>query len=139
MLADAKNGLRKSYLLAAGLLFTVAAIGCGGGTTTQATPAVAPQPAIDVSKYGKNVVAMYDNRLEPAVITIKVGESVTWVNAGSVPHGARSGRGPNKFYTGTLLPGDSFKSPEGTFVEAGETEYGDFKQPDNKGKVVVVP
>ena len=139
MLADSKDGLFKLCLVAARVFLTVVALGCGGGTTTAATPTVAAQPTIDASKYGKNVVAMYDNRLEPAVITVKVGESITWVNAGSVPHGARSCRGPNKFYTGTLLPGESFKSPEGAFVEAGETEYGDFKQPDNKGKVVVVP
>ena len=109
-------------------------------TTQQvATPTAnsVPKPPIDTSKLGKNVIVIYDDRVEPSTITINVGEFVTWVNAGTNVHNMRSGRGVERFQTGVLDNGGIIKN---LFSEVGETEFADTQNPDKiKGRIVVRP
>jgi len=120
------------YGLVCFTLFLVA--GCGG--TTPPTPTAVPRPTIDISKLGKNVIMIYDDRVEPKTITIKLGESVTWVNSGSSNHGMRSTRGVKRFSTGIMQPGRVVETP---FDEVGETEFADTQNPDKiTGKIIVV-
>jgi LPXTG-motif cell wall-anchored protein len=52
----------------------------------------------------------------PATITIKAGDTITWTNAGTIPHTA-TGSG---FDSGTLNPGQSFSH---TFTSVGTISY----------------
>ena len=49
-----------------------------------------------------------DRKFQPAVLTVKVGDTVEWRNDDIVPHTATSTE-PNKFDSGILLVGSSWK------------------------------
>jgi plastocyanin len=68
-------------------------------------------------------VSMRNTQFDPANVTIKAGETVTWVNDDSVPHDVE-GDGPGgKFSSGPpggMAEGDRFRF---TFEEPGKYEY----------------
>jgi plastocyanin len=77
-----------------------------------AAPAAAPTPAPAVK------VTMVDNRNLPGRVTVPVGTTVTWVNAGLLPHtvSAQSGR----LESGMVQAGQSYSF---TFDTPGEYVY----------------
>ena len=74
---------------------------------------------------------MRDFNFSPAAITVNVGESVTWVNAGDEPHNAVG----DGFSTPLLNPG---KSASESFSSAGTFSYICTVHPQMKGTVKVV-
>lgn len=98
--------------------------------TTSATPQI----------LDKNVVTITSTGFSPQQMTVKVGESVTWVNAGSEDHQVNSA--PHPTHTayqplntvGLLKPGDK-KSL--TFPTAGTYKYHDHLNPSLFGSVTV--
>ncbi len=84
-----------------------------------------------------SVVVRVTTALDPSLVTIEAGTSVTWTNAGNDEHEIRSETGPVRFETDRLEPGDSSTI---TFTVAGTYTYSDHRNPDNheyQGTVVV--
>lgn len=77
-------------------------------------------------------VSMLDFSFSPASVTVKKGESVTWVNNGQAPHTATANDG--SFDTGLLTAGQSGTV---TFNNAGSFDYVCVVHPEMVGTVVV--
>jgi plastocyanin len=71
---------------------------------------------------------------EPAVLTVKVGTTVIWVNDDDIPHLVSEKDG--KFRSSALDTGDKFSQ---TFSAAGAVEYFCAVHPHMTGKIVVEP
>lgn len=65
-----------------------------------------------------HTVAMEAMQFQPAMLVVKVGDVITWVNKDLVPHTATSRSGV--FDSGTIEPGHSFSY---TATRAGEFPY----------------
>jgi len=117
-------------------LVALALAGCGGGggggggasSTSGSTPTTAAKSG------GAVTVSMKNIAFNPASITAKVGQKVTWTNDDSVPHNviARSGA---TFASATFGPGGSFSF---TPKKAGTINYVCTIHPGMVGKIVVV-
>jgi plastocyanin len=80
-------------------------------------------------------VEIVDFAFQPATVTIKQGEAVTWTNKGSHDHTVTADDG--SFDSGSLSTGDAFAN---LFLEAGTFQYHDSIYPDRMtGTVVVTP
>ena len=66
-------------------------------------------------------------------MTIKVGDSVNWVNNDNIAHTSTANNGTT-FNSGTIAPGGSFKS---TFTTAGSFAYHCAFHPGMVGTVTV--
>jgi len=53
---------------------------------------VGPAAAADAPKAATHSVAIDGTNFQPAMLTVKVGDSVTWVNKDPFPHTVTSGR-----------------------------------------------
>jgi plastocyanin len=113
--------------------------GCGGddsepaaaAATTPAaesTPAAASKPASR-----EHAVQMLDNAFEAKDITVKVGDTITWENAGAAPHTATATEGAD-FDSGSVAPGDSY---EWTAKKAGTVSYVCTFHPGMEGTITV--
>ena len=71
---------------------------------------------------------------EPAVLTLKVGRTVTWVNDDDIPHLVSEKDG--KFSSSALDTNETFSE---TFKDAGTIEYFCVLHPHMTGKIVVEP
>src|SRR6185437_8065567 len=69
---------------------------------------------------------------EPAVLTVKVGTTVTWVNGDDIPHLVSQKDG--KFRSSALDTDATFSQ---TFKDAGTIEYFCVLHPHMTGKIVV--
>lgn len=78
----------------------------------------------------KNTVNIQGNAFSPAEITIKQGESITWVNKDSVGHTV-----VGLTFTSSLL--DTGQSFTQVFASAGTFEYHCSVHPSMVGKVIV--
>ena len=103
-------------------------VSCSSGNRTpanqSATAAKGPQTY---------VVVIRGMKFEPAVLTVKPGDTVRWENQDIVPHNAVSTE-TKEFDTGTMAVGASWKyeaSNKGTFF------YRCTLHPNMKGKLVV--
>lgn len=70
-----------------------------------------------------DTVVMGDHTFNPSVISISVGETVTWVNESNLVHTVTSGASGNhdgNFDSGSVPPGGEFSH---TFQTAGSYEY----------------
>ena len=79
-----------------------------------------------------NLVKISSYKFDPATITIKVGETVTWTNQDSVNHTVVSDDG--SWSSKSLAQGDKFTH---TFDKAGTFTYICSIHPSMKGTVVV--
>jgi|DewCreStandDraft_1066081.scaffolds.fasta_scaffold00553_6 amicyanin len=114
-------GVFRLFLLGAGLLALVTA--CAPAAST-ATPV-----ETDQVKMAKSY------RFEPAVIRVKVGTTVTWVNDDNFTHDVTFTAGPAQFHSPPLRPGEKTSF---TFSRPGEYQYQcSFHPQDMKGKVIV--
>lgn len=103
--------------------------GCGGGAA--ATPTPAPTPTVDLAKFGPNVILIIDSGFEPKSMTLKLGESVTFVNRTSQIHQPTGG----PMFGGGIMPNGTWTwKPR----DAETFEYVDYRFPDLKGKITVV-
>lgn len=84
----------------------------GGPGSAAAAPAAPLQ--------GGAVVTIGDNFFDPAEVTIRAGETITWIHNGIVPHTTTSKDEPPVWDSGTMTPGDVFTH---TFPSAGTYDY----------------
>lgn len=101
-------------------------------STESASPAASPTAAT-------NLITITKSGFSPKDITIKAGESVTWVNSDTVDHTVNSAIHPTHtiyppLNLGIIKPGDQ-KSL--TFPQAGTYKYHDHLNPSLTGSVTV--
>ena len=82
------------------------------------------------STAGGNSVAIQNFSFSPAVLAVKVGDTVTWTNNDSAPHQIKS----DTFNSQQLARGQTFSF---TFQAAGTFDYSCAIHPSMKGQVVV--
>ncbi len=117
-----------SVLLMVGLL----AASCGGVTTATTSSAVTTAGTPTTSGGGGAAVTMKSFAFDPATVTIKVGETVTWTNQDSATHTVVGDN--NEFKSGDLANGATFSFK---FDAAGTYAYHCSIHPSMKGTVVV--
>ena len=81
------------------------------------------------------------NSYDPNPIYIKVGDTVTWINADVIAHTVTSGKDYNRFTSGLLFHSGSIISNTAyshTFTSPGIYDYVCMFHPDMKGEVVVI-
>lgn len=103
--------------------------------TTPATTSASPAEEVE-----KNVVKISSSGFAPQNITIKVGESVTWVNEDSEDHQVQSAVHPTHQLYPPLNSVGLIKSGEKkslSFPEAGTYKYHDHLNPSLTGSVTV--
>jgi plastocyanin len=123
-----------SVLLMVGVLAASCSGGTGGGlyggggsTTTAGTPGTTTAGGA-----GGAQVVMKNTAFDPATVTIKAGESVTWTNEDPMNHTVTADNG--EFDSGNLGQGATFSF---TFDKAGTYPYHCSIHPTMKGTVVV--
>lgn len=127
-----KRGVSILSILAVVVLILAA---CGG---TAATPAATQTPALvgttptatASGSAGSATVSIKNFSFNPATITVKAGDTVTWTNDDSTTHTVTS----SAFNSGPLDPGKTFSF---TFATAGTFDYACTIHPNMKGQVVV--
>ena len=122
--------------LAALLVLSVALLlaGCGGSATTPITVTTASQTTATTgtSGGGGTKVTMKQFAFNPATVTIKVGETVTWENQDGADHNVIADDG--SFKSADFGQGKTFSF---TFTKAGTYTYSCHIHPDMKGTVIV--
>jgi plastocyanin len=102
------------------LAFGAIAAGCGGDGEESGGGA----PAGESSGGGAGEVSMKGLAFEPADITVKVGDTITWTNDEAVGHDVTKEGGPGPEFSsgdpGAMQEGDTF---EQTFEQPGTIEY----------------
>lgn len=129
----------KNLAIAFFLVTVMFLISCGSysGTSTPAAPVQTQPPAATQSPAptaAGNVhqITIKNFAFNPAIITIKKGDTVNWTNEDSTSHKVT---GPG-FDSGTLSSGKSFSY---TFKDAGSYDYVCSIHPSIKAKIVVQP
>ncbi|WP_425838746.1 cupredoxin domain-containing protein [Streptomyces fractus] len=141
-------------LLAAGLGAALASVGCLGllqAADGASAPATAnAQPAAEAHSMAQtqqpaaapaaaaapdHTMKIADMKFAQSKMTVKVGETVEWVNEDTAPHTVTSTKGPAKFDSGTMEKGDSWSY---TFTKPGTYEYYCAVHPDMVGSITVV-
>ena len=131
--------------LAAAVVVSIAAIACGGGsstTPTSPTPPVTTPPTTPTTPTGPNpttatITIGADGRVTPASVTIAPGGRVTMINNHNQPHDMSSDPHPEHSQCpeinqiGFLTAGQSRTS--GTFNTARTCGFHDHNLPDNTG------
>lgn len=103
-------------------------------------PTVSKETASPSAEVSQNVVKISSDGFAPQTITIKAGESVTWVNEDSVSHQVNSAVHPTHQVYPPLNKVDLLKAGESkslTFPDAGSFRYHDHLNPSSTGTVVV--
>ena len=95
-----------------------------------ATADAAPRPLYGIAEGSK--VTMTDGKYDPAEVTIKAGEAVTWKNGGQHAHTVTADDG--SFDSGPVNPGLEWSYP---FKKAGTFAYKCTQDPGMKGTVKV--
>jgi plastocyanin len=103
------------------LVAAAASAACGGG---QDAAAVKPPPST-------HTVTMEAVGFKPETITVKVGDSIVWVNKDPFPHTATAA---GVFDSKEMLPEKSFTF---TAAQPGEVQYVCTYHPTMKGRIVV--
>jgi plastocyanin len=111
------------------VVFAIAS--CGGSNSTTPTTASGGGTATTVATGGATV-SISGFAFNPATITIKAGESVTWTNADSVTHTVVADNG--EFTSSGLANGQTYSF---TFAKAGTYKYHCSIHPTMTGTVVV--
>lgn len=103
-----------------GTTTTTGSTGTSSATTTNVTIPV-------------GAISLTTTAFVPNPVTVKVGDSVMWVNNDSIAHTATANNGTT-FSSGTIAPGGSFKT---TFSAAGTFAYHCAFHPGMVGTVTV--
>jgi plastocyanin len=91
-----------------------------------------PAAAADAPKAATHSVAIDGTNFQPAMLTVKVGDSVTWVNKDPFPHTVTSAAGG--FDSHEIAPGKSWKY---IATKKGEFAYVCFLHPTMKATLRV--
>lgn len=84
------------------------------------------------SSLAKHTVIMEGVQFSPSDLTVKVGDTVTWINRDPFPHTATADRG--QFDSRAIEPGQSWTF---TLKKAGSLSYGCTYHPTMKGTLRV--
>ena len=125
------------------LALVLLVVGCGSSTTTTTSGAVttAPETATTASGGASTTVAggatalavqMMNFSFQPASLTVKVGDTVTWTNNDSTAHTVTAD--DNSFDSGNIDPGATYKH---TFDKAGTVPYHCSIHSSMTGSIVV--
>ena len=90
------------------------------------------QPAAAQAKSADYTIKITNYKFARQALTIKVGQTVKWINEDSAPHTVTTTSGPAKFDSGTLQKGDSWSY---TFTKPGTYKYYCAVHPDMKASV----
>src|SRR5215467_1773174 len=123
-----RSSMRSMVSLLSAVLSTVLLVLCSSGNHASANQSAAP-----VKGPQTYVVVIHGMKFEPAVLTVKPGDTVRWENQDIVPHNAVSTK-TKEFDTGTMAVGASSKYEASI---KGEFFYRCTFHPNMKGKLVV--
>jgi len=101
-------------------------------------PAMLAGTFVNAAAAQDSVVVRISTALDPSILRIEVGTSVTWTNLDDEEHQMRSETGPAEFDTDDLEPGASATI---TFTVPGTYTFADHHDPENheyQGTIVVV-
>ncbi|MEO8229917.1 MAG: cupredoxin family copper-binding protein [Chloroflexota bacterium] len=129
-----RSTTRLLALVGAALVLTIALAACSSSSAPSApaatsAPTVAPASAAPTTASAApstaggggatgTAVSIIDFAFDPAALTAKVGQEVTWTNSGAAPHTVTFDSGG--IDSGNLSPGGTFKH---TFDAAGTFSY----------------
>ncbi|MHB1377132.1 MAG: cupredoxin domain-containing protein [Candidatus Humimicrobiaceae bacterium] len=117
-----RNNLLIYFLLVVALLIIALPLaGCSGSGGTAATKTTATSTETTTASTtgaGGQAVLIKSNAFDPASLTIKVGDTVTWTNNDSYAHTVTSDNGA--FDSGSMAGGGTFSF---TFKTAGTFSY----------------
>jgi len=102
-------------------------------TTTPTTPTTPSTPQTTTVNIAVGASVLTTTAFVPNPVTIKVGDSINWVNTDSIVHTATANNG-TAFSSGIIAPGASFKA---TFSTAGTFAYHCTIHPGMVGTVTV--
>ena len=133
-----------TFLACLALLPAAAFTACGGDDNDSSD--TADQPAVEtegrqttpeqeqVGTEGDTVkVDMVDIKFKPETVTVKVGQTIEWVNKDAVPHTATAENGAD-FDSGQKNKGETYQY---TAEQDGEIDYDCTIHPTQKGKIIV--
>ncbi|MDO8472068.1 MAG: cupredoxin family copper-binding protein [bacterium] len=123
------------YVVVGGLIYwAIAYFGAAkkGGSLYGGSSAKPSASQTSTVPAASNTVTIADSNYSPATLTVKVGDTVTWVNQDSVSHTATAS--DNSFGTGMLSPGQSGTV---TFSKAGTFVYHCQIHPSMTGTIIV--
>lgn len=130
-------------LLAATLILTACSAGSASSAPTSApasAPPAAASAAVPSSAGGGgasgDAVAIKDFSFEPAELTAKVGQKVTWTNQGAASHTVTFAEGGVALDSGTIVAGATF---DHIFDTAGTFAYHCNFHSQMQGTVIVAP
>ena len=94
---------------------------------------------VEVIAPPKNTVWIIDGNFTPSVLTVGVGDKVTWVNKDDVKRRVASDPHPTstklpELVSNDLAPNDQFSF---SFTNSGEWGYHDYLNPIKKGRIIV--
>jgi amicyanin len=119
------------FCLACTFLLILASVAAGCSSYQTAPATTAPPSAAG----GGNAIAIQNFAFEPATMTIKTGDTVTWTNKDGAPHTIVADSGsPVQFSSSQLSTGNSYSF---TFTQAGSYTYHCSIHPSMKGTIVV--
>ena len=127
---------RWTALLLACLALALVAAGCGGDDDDDGGgggAATTEEQAAPEASGGGTEVSMKDIKFDPEQVTVKAGDTVTWVNDDSVGHDV-TGDDFKSGEPGAMQNGDTF---EHTFDQAGTFDYVCTVHPGMEGSVTV--
>ncbi|MGW1627299.1 cupredoxin domain-containing protein, partial [Streptomyces sp. NPDC002172] len=147
-----RSRMGNRVLLATGAGAGIAAVAClallqaSSGSAAPATAAPAAdahamtsmdqaQPAAAQAKAADYTIKITNYKFAQPALTVKVGQTVKWVNEDTAPHTVTTTSGPAKFDSGTLNKGDSWSY---TFTKAGTYKYYCAVHPDMTASITVV-
>jgi plastocyanin len=140
MIRHAMNrpGLRAILVVSTAVLLLLAVAlapaGCGGSATTTGAVTTASQTTATTGTAGGGgtTVTMKQFAFNPATVTIKVGETVTWENQDGAAHDVIAADG--SFKSAEFGQGKTFSF---TFTKAGTYKYSCNIHPGMDGTVIV--
>jgi plastocyanin len=100
------------------LLVGVLAAGCGSSSAPASSSPAAASPAAPSAAAGASAVTIVDFAFQPADLTVKVDDTVTWTNTGEAPHAVKWSDGEPE--SEQLAKGDTHQR---TFDKAGSYPY----------------
>jgi amicyanin len=122
-------------LVMALLIIALPLAGCAGsGSTagTSAAEATGPTVTHETNPASKNEISIKGNAFNPDNLSIKVGDTVTWINNDSYAHTVKTAKG--EFDSGNMASGAKFSF---TFDKEGTYDYICGIHTFMKGKIVV--
>jgi len=119
----------KAGAVALAVSLCLVAAACGG--QAQPTPTPVPQSAVDVAQLGPNVILITDSGFVPKELTVKAGDSVTFVNQTDQIHQPTGG----PMFGGGIMPKGRWSFQ---VSEAESFDYVDYRFPEMKGKINVI-